>query len=297
MASFIISTDNSADFFKSDMEKKGIYCVPLKRILENQTFTEIYDSDEEYDAFYKELDQGHLSTTSPVTPEQFEKHFAKILAAHKTGDIIHVPLSSNMSECYKNAVETAAKMNPTLKNRKIYVFDSLTCTSGINMLLDRLMEMRETTPAERALIILEGLRDTQQLFFIVDDLAHLVRGGRLKASKAFIGSLMGIKPILIMNRKGWPTVETSVKGSRKALKFLVKQTEKRAENKKETYDGKPIYLMRTNDTEQYTELKKLVEKKYPKAIIKENKIGPIIGTHTGSGTVGILFQGKARLDV
>jgi len=293
---FIISTDNCADYFKSDMQKLGIYFLPLKRILGDKEFAEIYDSHKEFDAFYEEIKKGALPSTSQLNPNELITHFKEILAKDKEGDIIHISLSSGVSGSHASAQAAANELNPTLKGRKIYAFDSLTCTGAQMMLIDKFLELRPNTAAEKAVKIMEEIRDNQHLFFMADDLFHLKRGGRVGAAKAVIGSLLGVKPILVFNKHGKLAVIDKTRGG-KAAAWYLNAIAKYAASPNEDFAGKTIQAIRTSQSETYTHILGALKEKYPKAIIKESRVGPIIGSHVGSGAFGFCFIGKPRLDV
>ena len=287
---FIISTDNCADIFKSEMQKNGIYFLPLKRILGDKEFAEIYDSSKEFDNFYEEIKKGALPSTSQINPDEFITHFNGILEKEKEGDIIQISLSSSISGTHASAVAAANELNPTLKGRKIYAFDSLSAACGQRMQIDKFMELCANTEAEKAIKIVGDIRDNQHLLFMVDDLFHLKRGGRVSAAKAVVGSLLGVKPILTFNRQGKLAVIDKTRGA-KASAWFLSAIEKYATSPNE------IYMIRTTQSETFNQIAKGLSDKYPKAKIVEGRVGPIIGTHVGSGALGICFQGKPRLDV
>ena len=297
MAKFIISTDSCADYFKSEMQQKNIYCVPVKRINGDQVFEEIYDSEEEYNVFYEGIRQGSLSSTSQINADEFLTYFNSILEKEKEGDIVHVALSSGLSGTYNGAVLAAIELNEKLKDSKIYVVDSLGATAAMMMLVDKLVELNGKVPADKAVKTVEEMRDNLQVFFTVDDLGHLKRGGRISAAKALIGTALGVKPILTFNKIGKLVPIAKAKGQAKALQAIIEFTEKHAPKAGADYAGETLYIVRTSHSENYDNLKSAITKKYPKATLKEVIVGPVIGSHVGCGTVGFCFVGKPRLDI
>jgi len=288
---FIISVDNCADYMKSFMDANGMYYIPLKRVLGDKEFAEIYDSEAEFEAPYNDLKKGLRPTTSQINPDEFVAYFNKILAKEPAGDIIHVSLSSALSGTHNSAVNASEQINKTLNGRKIYAFDSLTVACGIQMLVDKLLELRSTTSADKAIEAITKIRDNTQLFFLVDDLFNLKRGGRLSATKAILGAILGVRPILTVNSKGNVKVESTVRGLGKAMEYLLAQIEK--------HHGKTdkFYITRSTKSDTYTKFREMLCAKYPNAVVKESLVGPIIGTHVGSGTVGIFFEGDPRLNI
>jgi DegV family protein with EDD domain len=187
MTKYTISTDNAVDFYKSFLEEKNIYHIPLKRISEGKEYAEFYDSVEEYEKFYENQKKGVLSSTSQINPDEFIEHFNNILEKEKTGDIIHVSMSGALSGTFSSAVSAANELNKTLKGRKIYAFDSLGVCPGMQLQINKLMELNGKVTAEKAIAEITQVRDNTHTFFLVDDLFHLKRGGRVSAAKEIIG--------------------------------------------------------------------------------------------------------------
>jgi DegV family protein with EDD domain len=155
--------------------------------------------------------------------------------------------------------------------------------------------MRASTDAETAIKTVQDLSDNQQIFFMVDSLNHLKRGGRISATKAFIGAILGIKPILTINKHGKLAVVDKTK-TNKAVDFFLAAIAKHS-NPGEDFNGKTILVLFTVKTEVYKSMYEAVKAKYPSARVKEAQVGPIIGSHVGGGTMGVFFPGKPRLDV
>jgi DegV family protein with EDD domain len=293
---FIISTDNCADYFKSTMDKIGVYGIPLKRIQGDKEFAEIYDSKHEFDNFYEEIKKGALPSTSQINPDEFVTHFKKILETEKTGDIIQISLSSALSGTHNSAAAAANELNPTLNGRKIYAFDSLTCSGGQMMQIDKFLELRENTSAEDAIRQVEKIRDSQQLLFTVDNLHHLKRGGRISAAKALVGTILGVKPVLTVNKNGKLAIVDKTRNN-KIVKMYQDKMGALAMPQGQQYENERIYAMFATRTELFDEVLRGIKEKYPKCVIKDVQIGPIIGAHVGAGAMGICFCGQPRLDV
>jgi len=276
------------------MDKNGIYCIPLKRLQGEREFAEIFDSEREFYAVYDEVKKGILSTTSQINPEEFVAHFKKILEREKTGDIIHISLSSALSGSHNSCVIAAEEINKTLNWRKIYAFDSLSAAVGQMLIVDKFLELRANTEAQKAVEIVTALRETENVFFIVDDLHHLKRGGRVSATKAFIGTILGIKPVLCINKIGKLGILDKTRGGKKAVEFFMKTIAERAPEPNYDYADKPIIVIHTTQCEVERLLCDAIKTKYPRANLKRAIVGPIIGTHAGCGAVGLVFAGKNR---
>lgn len=297
MGKFTISTDSCVDVFKSYLEENKVHYIILKRITDGEAKEELYDTFGEYESFYDDIRRGKLPTTSQLSPYEIGEYFKSLLEKEE-GDIIHLPLSSGLSNTCLNAENAAAELNKSLSGRKIYVVDTLSATMGMAMLVDRLIEMRDAgmETAEAAARIAE-IRDRQQLWAMLGDLFHLRRGGRLSGFKATIGTLLKVKPILVINNVGKLSIESTVKGTQKAMNYVLGKMEKAAEAGFD-FTKNPIYVMHSSDNELCDHFISAVKEKFgDNVLIKKGMLGPIIGTHIGVGTVAVVFEADARLDI
>jgi len=297
MKKFTISTDNCPDFYKDFMDLHDIYCLPLKRIQGGKEYADIFNSEAEFEKIYEDIKAGATPTTSQINPDEFITHFRRILKEQKSGDIIHVSLSSALSGTHNSAVIAAHQLNEELlgKGRKIHAVDSLNVCGAMQMMIDKLLEMQEAEP-HLAINAIEQMRENQQLYFMVDDLFHLKRGGRVSGAKALLGTLLGIKPVLVVNKAGKLAIVDKIRGGKHAVKYFMEKLEKMAPTPGYDYHGKPIYVVRTTKNEVYDLLKEAVKVKYPHAHVVEGIVGPIVGSHVGSGCAAIIFEGAPRLD-
>jgi len=298
MSKFIVSTDSCVDHFKSYLEKNNVYCIVLKRILNGKEMGELYNSYGEFDAFYEELKRGALPTTCQLNSYELQEYFEKILKNEKEGDIIHIPLSSGLSGTCENAKAAAEEVNRKNPARKVYVVDSLIATVGMAHLIDKLIEMRdkgiETLDAVKRI---EEIRDHQQGWVIAGDLFHLKRGGRISGFKAALGTLLNIKPIIVVSKNGRLAIENTIKSSHKAIKYVLDKVREFGVKARPDFFDNSVYLVCTSKNPLYDEFKQEFVKEFPKAAVKEGRVGPIIGTHLGDGCAIVLFEGAERLDI
>lgn len=297
MSKFIISTDSCADLFKSYLEEKNVYSIILKRITGGVVSEELFDSYSEYEAFYDSIRKGALPTTSALNPSELAMHFGRILEKEKEGDIVHISLSSGLSVTFDNAAAVAEELSQT-SGRRVYAFDSLSASLGIAMQVDKLIELRDKgLSAEEAVKKLSAFRGRQQLWALVGNLFHLKRGGRLSTSKAAIGSLLGIRPLLIVNKKGGLAIEKAVRGTKKAIDYVLGKMEAQAQNSGIDITENTVYISHSSAKGNLEEMKSALAKRFPGIRLKEGMVGPIIGAHVGAGTVAVAFVGEERLDI
>jgi DegV family protein with EDD domain len=295
---FIISTDTCVDLYKNYLIEKNVYCFAMKRVVNGTEISEHLDSAEKFDAFYETLKNGSLPITTAINPEEMNQYFKNIIENEKSGDIVHVCLSSGLSATCDNVRKAAEEINGTLDGRKIYVIDSLAGTLAMGWMIEDLIIMRdkgETTLD--AIEKTEKTRDRIHIFAIMSDLYHLKRGGRIGAFTSIIGTILNIKPIVYVTKKGKLVVENKVRGNRKATDYMLGKMYELGETVDENFANSTVYIVRTTPSKQFDEIKQAVAQKYPALQIREGIVGPIIGTHLGCGTVLVIFQGAPRLDL
>ena len=298
MAKFIISTDSSVDLFKSELAKKNVYYIIMKRILDGKEIGEIFDSEKQFDNFYQGIERGERPTTVAINPTEVQEHLEKIIKKEPKGDIIHVSLSSGLSVTYDNAKIAEAAVNKTLKDRKVVVFDGRVVTAVQAYTINELVRLRdEGKTIDEALEYIQRLCAEIHGWAIIDDLFHLKRGGRISGAKAVLGTILGVKPIICLNHIGKLAIESRAKGIKKAVEAMLTKIEEYGERTHKDFSTSTIYLYRTSKNKIFDSLKVAIKGKYPNIKLVEGIVGPIVGAHIGcSGTV-IVYRGDKRLTV
>lgn len=287
--SFILSSDSCCDEFKSEINKHNIHLISMAYIINDIEYRDNFDSAAEYRAFYDLLRTGKMPKTTQLSPFETAEYFEKLLAENE-GDIIHLSLSGGLSSTAANAKIAADEVMAKYPNRKIYAIDSKSATVGQLYLLDRARELRDAgESAEFVNEYILKLIDRLHHFLLVKDLFHLKRGGRVSPAAAIVGTVLGIHPIIVINHKGQLAVVDKERGATKSLKYAVKAMKK---HKKE--GTIKAYIAHADDIENAQDLKNmLIEEGITD--VKIGYIGPIIGSHTGPGAIGLVFEGEKRI--
>ena len=176
---------------------------------------------------------------------------------------------------------------------KILVIDSLSASRGQGMLLYRAVRERR----EKNLTIDEldayvrSIIQSQCHWFIVDDLNHLKRGGRVSSTAALVGTMLGIKPVMHTDSEGRLTPVSKARGTKAALRALV---DKVGEIGVEPEKNQPMLICHANCPESVEYVKGLLKERFGVTDVRDEFIGPVIGAHTGCGTLGLFFVGTER---
>ena len=158
-------------------------------------------------------------------PAVIREKFEAVLKEGK--DILHIAFSSALSGSCDNVRMTARELLEEYPDRKIQIFDSLNASLGEGVSVYRAAELREQGKSmEEVYDVLMEERDHVNVWFTVDDLHHLQRGGRVSRTTAIVGSMINIKPLLRVTASGELKSDGTVRGRKKALKTLVTNMEK-----------------------------------------------------------------------
>lgn len=128
-------------------------------------------------------------------------------------------------------------------------------------------------------------------WFIVDDLNHLKRGGRVSSTAALVGTMLGIKPVMHTDSEGRLTPVSKARGTKAALRALV---DKVGEIGVEPAKNQPMLICHANCPESVEYVKGLLKERFGVTDVRDDFIGPVIGAHTGCGTLGLFFVGTER---
>lgn len=288
---FLLTTDTSCDIPRLELDRLQIPWTPLTFTVSGQTFADDFSSDKEYKTFYDKVRTGAMPITSQISAYIHEEFFCAQLGKGAT-EIVHLTLSGGLSSTYASAVagaKNALEKHPTCK---IFVIDTLSATQGHRALLEDAILLRDKgMNGQEAAAELEKQKERIHHWIVVDDLMHLKRGGRVSGPAAYIGSMLKIKPVLIINNEGKLAVVYKAKGTAKAMNYVLEMMHRYAQD----IATQTVYLASADATDKAEEMAKLITAEFGCKVVT-GWIGPVIGAHTGAGTLGIVFKGEGRLN-
>ncbi|WP_230913818.1 DegV family protein [Agrilactobacillus fermenti] len=278
-----VLTDSTAYLTQAQQDKYQIQVVPIPIIWGNHTY---YDTkDITSDEFYSRLDKDQeLPTTSTPALGEVQVYFDRLAAAGYT-DVICILLSSGISSFVPNLAAYAKEVS----NIKVHVYDShITCAGLADMaLLAGKLAQAGKTPAD-IIQALDQEKATMGVYFMVDDLSHLKRTGRLSNASSFIGGLLKIKPILSMDIQDEGKISAIAKE---------RQAKKAYEHIKTAFSqaiAQVDYPVRVTVFDAADETVKQqwitdLQQSFPNIVVDESIIGPVIGVHTGQGAMAMIW--------
>jgi len=276
MGTIRIVTDSTADIPQEIRQELGIEMVPLKVHFGNETYEDGVTIHPKQ--FYSKLSESQeLPTTSQPSPVDFLELYRK-LAAEPDTHIISIHLSSAFSGTYQSALLAKSLMED---KANITVVDSKSASYGIGMLVVAAAEAaRAGKTADECLEIVRRLRKETKLYFLVDTLEYLQKGGRIGKASAVLGSLLNIKPILTIDDEGVVAPVDKVRGQKKAMARIIELL-----NEQVRADRVRLIVAHSNAEQTAKELASMLERQFHSDGVLYTEIGPVIGTHVGPGTV------------
>jgi len=285
----LIITDSNCDLSVEYIKENKIPVIPFYFHLRGNDYEDNFGESIGYKEFYDELRKGEIATTAQITPYIFEQFFRKYVS--KGYSIIYIGFSSALSETYKNASIAKNAILEENNYADITIIDTKSATAGQGLLVYYACEMaRQGKSKDDIVNWIEDNKLKVNIYFTVDSLEHLKKGGRISASSATLGTVLNVKPVLIVNNDGKLIAMKKVRGRKKSVRTLLEEFKERVINSEE----QTIFINHGDCLEDAEYLKSLVvnEVKVKNVII--HYVGPVIGTHTGQGILCIAFIGKAR---
>lgn len=250
-----------------------------------------YDMGEntDFNAFFERMKAGECPKTAALNEYAYIEYFEPVLARGE--DIYYITFSHQMSATFQSMKSAIAALKEKYPDREIRFKDStlISLGSGFVTYYGALKYKEGATMSELDEYLDEIIQHTT-MYFAVDDLTYLYRGGRVSGVSKVIGNMLGIKPILYMNKEGKIVNIDKVKGKRKAMARLLDAVTKEGEN---VADYK-VFILEAAAVEDATSLADGIREKFPGVEVILQTVGPVIGSHCGPGTVGVVFHGKKK---
>ncbi|MBR7181789.1 MAG: DegV family protein [Clostridia bacterium] len=287
MNSYVILTDSSADLSAELLAKYNVASLPLAVTFEGE---EPCPNDKiDIKTFYERVRAKAKVTTSAAGIDAFLGFFEPYLEQGK--DILYLGFSSGLSGTYNAGFVAARELREKYPDRKILTVDTLCASLGQGLIVHYAAKKRdEGATVEEVKAYIKEIRPNLCHWFTVDDLFFLKRGGRVSAATAILGSMLQFKPVLHVDDEGHLINVDKVRGRKNAIEALVKRMQASAINPAE----QTVFISHGDCEEDAQLLANRVRETMGVTDIVINHIGPVIGAHSGPGTLALFFIGKER---
>ena len=282
MNNYKIFIDASCDVDPEVIKKEDIGVIPMSYILgEEEKVSYANETPEEIHAFYDALREGVNVSTSQISPMVYVDMFKPALEAGQ--DILYMCLSSGLTGTYSAVNVVIEDLKEDYPDRTIVAYDTLAATIATGLLVEEAVKNRTAGmgPVENA-EALKVKRESLFTMFLVEDLMHLKRGGRISEVTAVLGTALKICPILNIGLDGKLNVIATKRGEM-AIKYLQSEF-----NASCAPDCKRIYVVHADNTERVNKLVELVKESHPDMDVVVSTLCPIIGAHTGPDMTAVI---------
>lgn len=276
-----VVTDSTAYLTKEERELYNVHMIPLSVNLEDGTYDEeVTITANEFYEKVRGAKQFPKTTQPPVG--KFVKLFEEL--AKEYDDVVTIHLSSGISGTYQGAVQAGEMVDGI----NVYSFDSeVACGPQGMYAIEAAKLAANGATGEEIMAHLQQLKPTMSAYFIVDDLAHLQRGGRLSAASALIGGLLQVKPVLHF-------VDTKIEPFEKirTRKKAIRRVEDLLGDAVQQHGALQVSVIHANCEDEARAWMGQLAAAYPTADFKLSYFGPVIGTHLGEGAVALGWMKK-----
>jgi DegV family protein with EDD domain len=288
MNAYTIITDSGCDLSKEKLAALGVkeLCLTFRF---NDSDTEYKSGDMPIAAFYQQMRDGRVAKTSAVNYEEFREAFEEELKAGR--DVLYIGFSSGLSSTSESAQVAAKELAEEYPDRKVIAIDTLCASAGEGMLvyLAAKMQAEGATVDETAAFVRERYMKMCH-WFTVDDLVYLKRGGRVSAAVALAGAVLGIKPVMHVDDEGHLINMSKARGRKAAIKALAQKYVELLEDQEQ----KMYFISHSDCMEDALLLEELISQHNGQKADLITDVGPVIGAHSGPGTLALFFFGKER---
>lgn len=293
MRQFAIIGDSTCDLNKDLRAKLEIDYVQMNFVLEGKEYPASLDWEGmSVKDFYDQMRAGKRITTTQVPAEAYIEKFTEYL--EKDMDVLYISCSSALSGSVNTARVVAKELLEKNPEAKIICLDALNSSFGQGIEIMWASKMRsDGSPIEEVAEFLEKNRNCVNQTAVVEKLEYLRRAGRVTASSAFFGNLIGIKPILISDAKGQNFAIKKVKGMQKSFEEIVAMVKERIIEP----ETQIIYISHADTADNAEKLGNMIKEAVGCKDICIGYIGPIVGASVGPGTIGVYYVGKEETTV
>jgi DegV family protein with EDD domain len=286
--SYKLISDSTMDISKKMADDMAVDAIPLMFTIDGEEYKDNFGADMDPHIFYEKVRSGLMPTTTLINTDRFLTHFRSYF---ENGiDIVYIAFSSALSGTYQCAFQAAAQLKEEFPDRKIYLVDSVCASMGEGLLVWQAAKLRDTGMGAAELADwLEKNKKRVVHWFTVDDINHLRRGGRVSAAQALLGTLMQIKPVMHVDNEGRLVPMEKVMGRKKALGAIVDKIAA-------SYDGsvKAVFISHGDVPEEAHAVELMIKEKLPGVEVHTHTVGPVVGAHSGPGTMAVFCFGAPR---
>ena len=281
--------DSNCELWHTTVKELGLNLIRMPYTLDDEEF--FYDMGENTDfkAFFDKMRAGSTPKTSAINEYAYLEYFEPILARGE--DIYYITFSHQMSATFNAMKSAIAQLKEKYPEREIRFKDTKLISLGSGFVTYYgALKYKEGASMDELDAYLDELIPHVATYFVVNDLTYLYRGGRVSGVSKVVGNLLGIKPILRFNDEGKIVNIEKAKGMKKAL-FMLSNYMKTKGSEVEKYK---VFVLHADCEEEAKAFAESLKAQFGDLDVVLQTIGPVIGSHCGPGTIGLVFHCKER---
>lgn len=290
MNDFVIITDSCCDLPAPMADELGLHTIPLSFEIDGQLYrNDLSWSELAPEVFYQYLREEKSSKTMALNIGDYTGAIEPFL---ETGqDVLLLTFSSGLSNTYNASIIACSDLREKYPERKLFTVDTLSASMGQGLLAYLAAKQRE---AGKDIDAVRAFAEETKLnichWFTVSDLKFLKRGGRISGATALLGTMLGIKPVLHVDQEGHLVSVSKARGRGASITALLNHMAKTVLSP----ENQTVFISHCDCPEDAEQLRSMVASRFPVQNIFIGHIGPVIGSHSGPGTLALFFIGSQR---
>lgn len=289
--SFEIVTDSGSNLKEEYIEKNGLHILPLTFMIDNKQYQSYLKGERtDLQQFYTMMREGKVITTSLPNLAEAEQLIRGILESGK--DVLYLGFSSGLSGTFEAMDILLRELRSEFTDRQVISLDTFAASGGQGLIVYYAVKMaQEGKSLEEVAAWVDENKFKLAHWFTVDDLMFLFRGGRVSKTSAWAGTMLNIKPILHVDNEGHLIPQEKVRGRKKSLNALVDHMR---ESVSRPAAEQIIFINHGDCIEDAEYIAEKVREEFGVKDIVINYVDPVIGAHSGPGTLALFFLAENR---
>ena len=280
--------DSNGELWYTRAEELGLDYISMPYYIDGQEYFYDLGKATDFRKFYDLVRAGNIPKTQALNPEDYKNFLTPYF--ERGEDILYISFSHRLSGTFQSLELALRELKESYPDRRCTVFDTNSISLGAGIQVEEAAKLRAKGASDEEILdFLKTFTDRVCVYFVVDDLMHLKRGGRCSGLAAVAGTVLGLKPMLSVGADGGLTVLSKIAGRKKAIRTLAEKVVEEL-----TDESCSVYVVDADCPEEGDRLRDLILEKRPNAHVVRQIVGPVIGSHCGPGTLGVIFVGDHR---
>lgn len=277
--------DSNCELWHETVKELGLNVIRMPYTIDGEMFYYDMGENTDFKGFFEKMRKGAEAKTQALNEFDYLEYFEPVLAAGD--DIYYITFSHKMSGTFEAMKSAIAKLKEKYPDREIRYKDTKTISLGAGMIVYYgALEYNKGATMDELDAYLDDLIEHVATYFVVEDLTYLHRGGRVSGVSKVVGNLLGIKPMLCFDEEGKIINFAKVKGFKNALsKLRAIMAEKGSE-----LDKYKVFVLQADTDKAADDFVSALKEQFGKIDVVLQPVGPVIGSHCGPGTIGLIFH-------